>query len=301
MAGRGTDIKISDEIKELGGLAVIGSERHEARRIDNQLRGRSGRQGDPGYSRFYVSFDDDLLKRFGEQRIFAYIKKSIGDDHLESKMFSRYITKAQTSVEGFNFDIRKSLIGFDDVLGKQRQIMYQERDAVLLSQNAHEVALKMFKTFAPNFVLARVDVRDRAQFPNIEKINSDLNKMFGVTTPLESKKYENALPEEVAAVIEKLLVAYFEARRQEWGDEIFAKVEKDILIHIIDRNWTNHIDKMAKLRNTVNLVTYAQQNPLQVYIKDGFRAFNEMTANIALEFVSMILRVKISLKKADEE
>jgi len=294
MAGRGTDIKIDDEVKALGGLAVLGSERHESRRIDDQLRGRSGRQGDPGFSRFYVSFDDDLMKRFGSGAAIEMIKKQIGTEHLESKMLSRQITNAQKLVEGYNFDTRKNLIGYDDVLRQQRELMYKERDTIIEAENIDPIVDKMFNDFVPNFVRNRCHILDGANAPDIDKINLDLENIFGITGLLNKKQYEHSLVEDVAVVIKKKLIEKFNAKEEQWGEELFNRVKRELLIMIVDRNWTAHIDKMAKLRDGISLRSYAQIDPLQAYIKEGFKVFNQMTAKIAEEFCINFFRVKVS-------
>ena len=296
MAGRGTDIKLGEGVRELGGLAVIGSERHESRRIDNQLRGRSGRQGDPGYSRFYVSLEDDLMMRFGNNMVKGMFAKMEGEP-LESGLVSRVIASAQARVEGFNFDIRKDLLAYDDVLRQQREIMYKQRDAVIFSDNVHSIVIELFRKAVTAMV-------ENSSYQENKEMVVDYSKLYQQLT-LRLLKPEQVTIEEIKGrnqqetidLTTNKLVAVFEANEATWGGTIFTVVEKQILIRIIDINWTQHIDRMAKLREGIHLRAYAQTNPLQSYINEGFKMFQDMVQRIADEATNFCLHAQVSVEK----
>ena len=298
MAGRGTDIKINDEVKALGGLCVFGTERHESRRIDNQLRGRSGRQGDPGYSRFYVSFEDDLMMRFVPEN-YRNLFSKMGDEPITSKMASSAITSAQKQIEGQNFDTRKQLLDYDDVMRQQREIMYKKRDKVLLTEEIHEMVQDFFSTCGE--ALAKKAAMDD---------NSDLidgKKLLGVLSPrflTEDSYRPNAFDEtpvqEAGEDISYMLMERYKKRRDEWGEEIANQLERQVALHCIDRNWTTHIDTLAQLREGIHLRSYAQRNPLQDYVNEGFDLFNKMLDTIAIEVVLNLLNLQVQIKKPEQ-
>ncbi len=298
MAGRGTDIKINDEVKALGGLCVFGTERHESRRIDNQLRGRSGRQGDPGYSRFYVSFEDDLMMRFVPEN-YRNLFSKMGDEPITSKMASSAITSAQKQIEGQNFDTRKQLLDYDDVMRQQREIMYKKRDKVLLTEEIHEMVQDFFSTCGG--ALAKKAAMDD---------NSDLidgKKLLGVLSPrflTEDSYRPNAFDEtpvqEAGEDISYMLMERYKKRRDEWGEEIANQLERQVALHCIDRNWTTHIDTLAQLREGIHLRSYAQRNPLQDYVNEGFDLFNKMLDTIAIEVVLNLLNLQVQIKKPEQ-
>lgn len=293
MAGRGTDIKLSDETRALGGLAVIGSERHESRRIDNQLRGRSGRQGDPGFSRFYVSMKDELMIRFGGEKM-QKIFETLGDQQIESKMVSKSISQAQKRVEGYNFDVRKQLLDYDDVLRKQREIMYEQRNFVLEHDDVHSIIKEMMDRVIGEVVNANVEVSKHDENINYDSVLQG----FALLGLEEDKniKIEEIRGKEVGECIQFCSDRIFGMYDQKIDDvrEQFMSFEKNIVLRNIDRNWIDHIDMMDKLRNGIHLRSYAQNNPLQAYIGEGFEMFEEMMARIAREVVFFALKVEVN-------
>lgn len=294
MAGRGTDIKLTAESRELGGLAVLGSERHESRRIDNQLRGRSGRQGDPGFSRFYVSLEDDLMVRFGGNKLQKLFEK-VDDEKIESKAVTRSITMAQKRVEGYNFDARKQLLDYDDVLRRQREIIYEERNKVLESQEVHEMVHTIFENTLNATVDANLTDKKSVDCTSLEKSL----EMMGLqdNRAVHASELENKKVDEVKAyLLDKVWKGY--------EDEIhlvkdqFYPFEKTVVLRNIDRNWIQHIDLMDKLRGGIYLRSYAQNNPLQQYVEEGFQMFDEMNARINQEITFFLLKVRIRQEQA---
>lgn len=291
MAGRGTDIKLTKETRELGGLAVLGSERHESRRIDNQLRGRSGRQGDPGFSRFYVSLEDNLMVRFGGDKLQKMFEK-LGDEQVQSKAVTRSITMAQKRVEGFNFDMRKQLLDYDDVLRRQREIIYAQRNRILESDEVHEMVYTIFdkaieETLQANIVDAKKQTVDPVS----------LSKSFDIMGMQEEKQIK---PDEIEGKSYKEIEDY--AKNKIWGEyekEIqpvkkqFLPFERTVVLRNIDRNWIAHIDRMDKLRSGIYLRSYAQNNPLQQYVQEGFDMFEEMNRRIDREITFFLCKVRI--------
>ncbi len=299
MAGRGTDIKLSEESRALGGLAVLGSERHESRRIDNQLRGRSGRQGDPGFSRFYVSMEDSLMVRFGGEKLNGLFNQ-LGDQQIESKMVTKSITQAQKRVEGYNFDARKQLLEYDDVLRKQREIMYEQRNYTLEHEDVHEIVRGMFERVISDTIAANLDVSRHEDQINYNGVCDSL-AMMGM-------REENRIkPEDILGKDREQLVGYcFDHVYQSYEKEIepvhdqFLPFEKNVVLRIMDRNWTEHIDTMSKLRDGIHLRSYAQNNPLQAYVSEGYELFEEMTQRIAREIVVFLLRMRIVRKTPEQ-
>ncbi len=294
MAGRGTDIKLTAESRELGGLAVLGSERHESRRIDNQLRGRSGRQGDPGFSHFYVSLEDDLMVRFGGNKLQKLFEK-VDDEKIESKAVTRSITMAQKRVEGYNFDARKQLLDYDDVLRRQREIIYEERNKVLESQEVHEMVHTIFENTLNATVDANLTDKKSVDCTSLEKSL----EMMGLqdNRAVHASELENKKVDEVKAyLLDKVWKGY--------EDEIhlvkdqFYPFEKTVVLRNIDRNWIQHIDQMDKLRGGIYLRSYAQNNPLQQYVEEGFQMFDEMNARINQEITFFLLKVRIRQEQA---
>ena len=302
MAGRGTDIKLGEGVKELGGLAVIGSERHESRRIDGQLRGRSGRQGDPGYSRFYVSLEDELMLRFGSdtmKKLFA----QLGEEAIEHPMITKAITSAQERVEGSNYDSRKNLLDYDDVLRKQREMMYAERDKIIEKEDVHEVVEEFFTRVARRKILDSCVEIDKDLFLQLEELKKRLVPAFYTDETFAeiTKKFSGLEAEETIPVLAKDLLSMEESRANEWGNDIFRSVEKQVLLRVVDQNWTKHIDKMDKLRNGIGLRSYAHTNPLQDYIHEGFEMFQNMMDTIAEQTASFLLHAQVKVRKPEEE
>lgn len=295
MAGRGTDIKLTKESRELGGLAVLGSERHEARRIDNQLRGRSGRQGDPGFSRFYVSLEDNLMVRFGGNKLQKLFEK-VGDEKIESKTVTKSITMAQKRVEGYNFDMRKQLLDYDDVLRRQREIIYEERNKILESENVHEMVKNIFDNALEETVQANLsengkDVDAAGLCKSMEMMGMQEERKIRIKD-LEGKNIEQVKE----YCLNKMWTDY--ENEIELVKAQFYPFEKTVVLRNIDRNWIQHIDMMDKLRGGIYLRSYAQNNPLQQYVEEGFEMFEEMNQKINREITFFLMKVRIRKEKA---
>ena len=288
MAGRGTDIKINDEVRELGGLAVLGSERHESRRIDNQLRGRAGRQGDPGMSLFFVSMEDELMVRFGSER-FAGLTNELGDTPIESKTFTSAISSAQRRVEGVNFDARKSLLEYDDVLAQQRKTIYEQRDFILENDDIHLIVEEMFRSTVRDLVMSNYSIENNEV--DYDGVLKSLDTI-GFDGIVQKSKIDGLSVEEVVDVCFNTAWNHYEYKTKDVKEQV-ARVEKNVVLRIIDRQWIDHIDTMSLLREGIHLRSYAQSNPLQQYVEEGFDLFSEMMDNIAHEVVQWCLRVEV--------
>ena len=300
MAGRGTDIKLDEEARKAGGLCVFGTERHESRRIDNQLRGRSGRQGDPGYTRFFISLDDELMRRFGSDRLHS-LYSSLDDEALESKMVQSAITNAQKRIEGQNFDTRKSLLDYDDVLRKQREIMYKKRDNILFASDIHEMIEEFFKQAGVALAKKSLNPNDPSLGVSGELLKAQLEPRFLEAGTIKPAAYDESPADEVGEDVAILMWKRYLERRKEWGDEVAENMERNFALRCIDRNWTSHIDTMDKLREGIHLRSYANTNPLQDYVNEGYKLFGEMMDIIAIEVVLNLLNVQVQMKKPDEE
>lgn len=293
MAGRGTDIKLSDEIRNLGGLCVVGTERHESRRIDNQLRGRSGRQGDPGYTQFFVSMKDDLMVRFGSDRIGEMMKNmGLGDQAIQSKTFTKSIGTAQKRVEGNNFDIRKQLLQYDDVMNNQREIIYEKRNTILDSDSIHEMVLSSFRHhvedlvnshLAPEGMLTDADLTEIVDFANENLLRKDIKK----------KDVEGITPEEVIDKIAKQVISEYEEKIKDIPQEISEEFEKVITLQVVDNYWMEHINTMSHLREGIHLRGYAQEDPLRAYTMEGFELFDSMLQKIDKDITIFLLKAEI--------
>ena len=289
MAGRGTDIKLGEGVKELGGLAVLGSERHESRRIDNQLRGRSGRQGDPGYSRFYVSVQDELMVRFGSERMEGLFSQ-LGDVPIEMKVVTKSIGTAQKRVEGVNFDVRKSLLGYDDVLRQQREIIYEQRNFVLDNEDVHEIVHDMFNRVISDIVNSHYVTNGKTEELDKEGLKEALAKM-NFADGLDQIDL-NQEREGVINDLSNLAWNIYEAKIEPYKTQILP-IEKTMVLRVIDRAWVNHIDTMSKLREGIHLRSYAQNNPLQAYTEEGYQLFEDMMQTISREIVTFCMNVKV--------
>lgn len=301
MAGRGTDIKLTDEVKKLGGLCVFGTERHESRRIDNQLRGRSGRQGDPGYSRFYVCFDDELLRRFVNDNIRETFQKQLGDDHLENKMLQSVVTNAQKQIEGRNFDTRKNLLDYDDVLAKQRQIIYDRRDRIMMAGDINELVHSFFNDTGKFLAKKATNPGRDEGLISGEALKKLIEPAFVPAGEFPSKAYDEAAVDEGGEDLGEYLYAAYLKKRATWPADQADKVERSISLSVIDRNWTKHIDTMAHLREGIGLRSYAQTNPLQDYVNEGYGLFREMNSNIAVDCVYNFMNVRLVRQEPEEE
>jgi len=291
MAGRGTDIKLGPGVWKLGGLAVLGSERHESRRIDNQLRGRSGRQGDPGCSKFFVSLEDELMVRFGSERISGMFDQ-LGDIPIESKVVTKAIESAQKRVEGMNFDIRKTLLEYDDVLRQQRETMYTQRDEILENDDVHSIIEAMFERFADDLVDSYTDYSQRNPIVNKEALAAAIDKMSGSKTAVADVLAALKEVEDIKKASFDALWESYENKIEEIRDEMI-KLEKVIVLKIIDAKWIDHIDLMSKLRDGIHLRSYAQDNPLKAYTQEGYEMFETMMDNISKEVVNFCSSCRI--------
>ena len=294
MAGRGTDIKISDEIKELGGLCVIGTERHESRRIDNQLRGRAGRQGDPGFSQFCVSFEDDLMVRFGTDRAKTLLA-SVGfsdDVSIRNKFLSGSIESAQKRVEGNNFDIRKNLLQYDDVINQQREYIYSKRNEILDSDSIHEVVLEIFKTFVTtlvnNHIMPEGYLTDQDITDILEVCNENLLKNAVLFDDL--KKLSS---EDVIDFLYNKMLSEYDGKLVDIPEEVTKEFEKAITLRVIDTHWMEHINTMANLREGIGLRSYGQVDPLRAYTSEGFELYDDMLNNIDKDVTLYLMRSEI--------
>lgn len=291
MAGRGTDIKLTEKSRKLGGLAVIGSERHESRRIDNQLRGRSGRQGDPGFSRFFVSLEDSLMVRFGGEKLQKLFEK-MGDEQIESKAVTKSITMAQKRVEGYNFDMRKQLLDYDDVLRRQREIIYAQRNRILESEEVHEMVHVIFEKTLDQTLQANI-LDEKKQTVDIPGLCKSL-EMIGLTEDraIHAQELEGLKYEEIKLhCLDRIWNDY--EKEIEPVKMQFLPFEKTVVLRNIDRNWIEHIDRMDKLRSGIYLRSYAQNNPLQQYVQEGFDMFEDMNKRIDREIAFFLLKVRI--------
>ncbi len=299
MAGRGTDIKLGEGVRELGGLCVLGTERHESRRIDNQLRGRAGRQGDPGYSRFYVSFDDDLIRRFVNDNIRETFKKQLGDEHWENRMIQNVVTNAQKQIEGRNFDTRKNLLDYDDVLAKQRQIIYTRRDNIMLAGDITDMVHDFFIETGKNLAKKAVTPGRDEGLINAEQLRKMVEPSFVPEGTFPYKAYDEASVEEGGEDLGEFLYQAYLKRRKEWTAEQADYVERNVSLSCIDRNWTKHIDTMSHLRDGISLRSYAHTNPLQDYVNEGYALFREMNETVATDCAFNLMRVRL-VKREDQ-
>ena len=291
MAGRGTDIKIDDEVRALGGLCVLGTERHESRRIDNQLRGRSGRQGDPGFSRFYVSFDDTLLVRFAADAMRNYIEKNFGDEALESKVVSNAVTSAQKKIEGMNFDTRKSLLDYDDVLAKQRQNVYDKRDRIIEGSDIKDIVDDMFNQTGMFLAKKSVPQGSNDQLISADLLIKQVEPRFLPEGTINPNSYEDDLVDNCGQDLGELILRRYMRKRSKLPTELCDRIERDLILHCLDQNWTKHIDAMARLREGIHLRGYANVNPLQDYVNEGYDMFRECLEMASVDAVLNLVNI----------
>ena len=291
MAGRGTDIKIDDEVRALGGLCVFGTERHESRRIDNQLRGRSGRQGDPGFSRFYVSFDDTLLVRFAADAMRNYIEKNFGEEALESKVVSNAVTSAQKKIEGMNFDTRKSLLDYDDVLAKQRQNVYDKRDRIIEGSDIKDIVDDMFNQTGMFLAKKSVPQGSNDQLISADLLIKQVEPRFLPEGTINKNAYEDDLVDNCGQDLGELILRRYMRKRSKLPTELCDTIERDLILHCLDQNWTKHIDAMARLREGIHLRGYANVNPLQDYVNEGYDMFRECLEMASVDAVLNLVNI----------
>ncbi len=301
MAGRGTDIKLDDEAKAAGGLKIIGTERHESRRIDNQLRGRSGRQGDPGESRFYISLEDDLMRLFGSERLMS-IFKSLGvaeNEQIEHKMLSSAIEKAQMKIEGNNYGIRKNLLEYDQVNNEQREIIYKERRRVLDGESMRDSIFKMITDIVDNTVdMCISDDQDTSEW-NMQELNGLLIPII----PLQKIEVSGKMKKnELKQTLKEQAVKLYEMKEAEFPEpEQIRELERVILLKVIDRKWMDHIDDMDQLRQGIGLQAYGQKDPLVEYKMSAYEMFDAMSAAIQEDTLKLLYHVSLEQKVEREE
>ncbi len=298
MAGRGTDIKLSEGVEEVGGLLIVGTERHESRRIDNQLRGRAGRQGDRGGSKFYISLEDDLMRLFGSERIQAVTEKlGLGDDDpIESKMVSNAIEQAQRRVEGNNFEVRKNVLQYDNVMNKQRQIIYAQRSQVLEGENLKDHITSMID----DIIVAAVEshITENEDQWDIEALVRYIDDIAGVSV-ISVEEAEKLAKEEMIDTIKEKMHAIYLEKENEIGEDL-REIERVILLRVVDTKWMDHIDAMDKLKQGIGLRAYRQKDPAVEYRFEGMNMFEEMVFNIKEDTIKYLYRVQAE-KKIERE
>lgn len=305
MAGRGTDIKLGEGVQELGGLKIIGTERHESRRIDNQLRGRSGRQGDPGESRFFISMEDDLMRLFGSEKTMKLVD-AMGleeDDPIEHGMLTKAIENAQKKVEGNNFAVRKHLLDYDEVMNEQRELIYGERRRVLFGENLRDSIMSMIKEFIDRTVEGCIGEVQYAEDWDMKELNEQINAVIPMGfVNIKDEKIKEMTKDKLKEVLEQLAVKLYEFKEKEIGDdEKMRELERVILLRVIDQKWMDHIDDMDQMRQGIGLHAYAQRDPLIEYKYAAYDMFNEMSENIQKDTIKTLYHVRIVTEPVREE
>lgn len=302
MAGRGTDIKLGEGVPELGGLFIVGTERHESRRIDNQLRGRAGRQGDPGESRFYLSLEDDLLRLFGSDNI-AHIMDRLGmgeDDPIEHKLITRSIENAQKKVEGRNFDMRKHVLEYDDVMNQQREVIYGERRKVLLGDNLREHILGMLGGIIEAQMNQYANEKLYPEEWSLENLITDAEGIYAPKGRMKLEELEDMSRDELQDFLNQVAEESYIQREQLFGEDNMRELEKIIMLRVVDNRWMEHLDRMDMLREGIGLLAYGQRQPLVEYKIRGHEMFNQMIASIQNDIASLIFRVNIITREQQE-
>ena len=298
MAGRGTDIKLGEGVVEVGGLAVLGTERHESRRIDNQLRGRSGRQGDPGYSRFFLSAEDDLLRRFGGEtfksrlEMLTKVRGSDDESPIDMKFFSRVVERAQRQIEGNNFDRRKTVLQYDEVNRRQREVIYAQRRDILFQDDISDIAMGMVERTINNIVYNHLDIDAKTPMVDHNELYKLLLGRYFAPNVISKSRLKDT-PEAVYEYIMNVVKDDLEMRRNSTEPAKFNEFLKAIILRVVDTYWVQHIDQMSELRQGISLQSYAQMNPLREYQDTGFQMFNTMIASIEADVTRYMLRAQI--------
>ncbi len=296
MAGRGTDIKLGEGVKELGGLCVLGTERHESRRIDNQLRGRAGRQGDPGYSQFFISFEDELMRRFGTDKIKTMIQ-SVGYDEtqpIRSKMFSKSVETAQKKVEGNNYDMRKTLLDYDNIVSEQRKIIYEKRNEILDTDDIHSLIIEIFKDYVFEFVDSHMAPEGYLTENDLKAIENNFNTILK-NQKLDLSNYKDKKEEETIDYVTEIVIKDYEEKIKDVPKEMLEDFERYIALRVIDDAWVEHINSMEHLKEGIGLRGYAQTNPLQAYALEGYDIFDKMQDNIDANIVNFLLKLNVNI------
>jgi preprotein translocase subunit SecA len=288
--------KEKEQVLKVGGLKIIGTERHESRRIDNQLRGRAGRQGDPGESRFYIALDDDLMRLFGSERMERMVDALGLDENqpIEAKLLSNAIESAQKKIEGINFQRRKSVLQYDDVMNLQREIIYSERAKVLNGENIKEYIMKMIDNTAGNIVgmyCSESDIPDNWDLKGLVSYTESVLLPAG-SIDLRSIDLETVTARDIKELIIEKAHEIYEQKEAEFGEELFRELERRVLLRTVDEKWMDHIDAMDQLKHGIGLRAYGQRDPVIEYKREGFDMFDEMIRNIQQDTVKMLLRLK---------
>ena len=304
MAGRGTDIKLDDDARAAGGLKIIGTERHESRRIDNQLRGRSGRQGDPGESRFYISLEDDLMRLFGSERLMG-IFNTLGvedGEQIEHKMLSSAIEKAQKKIESNNFGIRKNLLEYDQVMNEQREIIYEERRRVLDGESMRDTIYSMITEYVENMTDRFASTEADPEEWDIKGLDVNLHNVIPQLQLPSEKECQSMSQKELKHLLKERGVKAYENKEAEFPEaEQLREVERVVLLKVIDARWMDHIDDMDQLRQGIGLQAYGQRDPLVEYKMTGYEMFGEMTNAIAENTIRTLFHIKVEQKVEREE
>ena len=298
MAGRGTDIKLGEGVKELGGLCVLGTERHESRRIDNQLRGRAGRQGDPGYSQFFISFEDELMRRFGTDKIKTMIQ-SVGYDEtqpIRSKMFSKSVETAQKKVEGNNYDMRKTLLDYDNIVSEQRKIIYEKRNEILDTDDIHSLIIEIFKDYVFEFVDSHMAPEGYLTENDLKAIENNFNTILK-NQKLDLSNYKDKNEQETIDYVTEIVIKDYEEKIKDVPKEMLEDFERYIALRVIDDAWVEHINSMEHLKEGIGLRGYAQTNPLQAYALEGYDIFDKMQDNIDANIVNFLLKLNVNINR----
>ncbi len=310
MAGRGTDIVLGEGVIELGGLHILGTSRHESRRIDNQLRGRSGRQGDPGSSRFYLSLEDDLLRIFGGDRIHAVMDKlGIEDgEHIEHRFISKAIENAQSKVEGHNFEIRKHLLEYDDVMNQQREVIYQQRRKALVEESLKPLVMEMVEDKVYDIVDEFAVEKTPPLQWDLDGLKNRFKQKFNYSPDLEDAAAHHDSAQKLSEFLFENLKTIYNQREAAFGEEITREIERHIILQTVDTRWKEHLLSMDHLKEGIGLRGYAQQDPLRIYRKEGFEMFQGLMERVKEEAVEILFKIQISspsqvdtLKKKEQE
>jgi len=303
MAGRGTDIVLGEGVKELGGLHILGTSRHESRRIDNQLRGRSGRQGDEGTSRFYLSLEDGLLRIFGGDRIHSVMDK-LGieeGEHIEHSFISKAIENAQSKVEGHNFEIRKHLLEYDDVMNQQREVIYEQRRKALMESNLNPLVIEMVEDLIYDIVDEFAVEKTPSKQWDLSGFEKRIKKIFNYVPDLNTVTDENYNPQQLSEILFDKLKEIYQQKEASIGSEITRQIEKHIILQTVDTRWKEHLLSMDHLKEGIGLRGYAQQDPLRIYRKEGFDMFQGLMERVKEEIVAILFKIQVSAPSQVEE
>ena len=295
MAGRGTDIILGEGVKELGGLYIIGTERHESRRIDNQLRGRSGRQGDPGSSRFYLSLEDDLLRLFAADNIAAVMDK-LGmeeDEPIEHSLITRSIEHAQKKVEARNFDMRKNVLEYDDVMNQQREVIYAQRRKVLMGEDLRDNIMYMIHEIIKAEMNQYASEKLYPEEWTLDGLVADAEGIYAPPGRLKKEELEALSRDELQETLVKVAEDNYRVREEQYTAPIMRELEKVVMLRVVDNRWMEHLDHMDMLRQGINLRAYGQRNPLVEYKIEGYNMFEEMISQIQTDIAKLMYRVSV--------